>query len=106
MKHQYNQLVRDRIPEIIKESGRRCEFKVLSNSEMRTALTEKLLEKANIFSKKPSEDELSDIYELLGAITENFEFEPMHIDYLKLQNKEHKGSYSGRVFLISVEDTE
>lgn len=104
MKVEYNKLVRDKIPEIIKKSGRTCEYKILGESEVKDALKEKLIEKAEIFSKRPSEDELSDIYELLGAIIETFEYEPLHIDYLKLQNKESKGSYSKKIFLISVDD--
>ena len=104
MKHEYNQLVRDKIPEIIEKSGRKCEYKILDDEDMKVALINKLKEKAEIFSKRPSEDELSDIYELLNAITEFFDFEPLHIDYLKLQNKEKKGSYSGKMYLISAED--
>ncbi|WKY48841.1 nucleoside triphosphate pyrophosphohydrolase [Eubacteriaceae bacterium ES3] len=104
MKVEYNKLVRDKIPQIIKESGRTCEYKVLGDSEIKDALKEKLIEKAQIFSNKPSEDELSDIYELLHAIVETYDYEPLHIDYLKLQNKENKGTYSNRVYLISVDD--
>ncbi|MEG0075643.1 MAG: nucleoside triphosphate pyrophosphohydrolase [Eubacterium sp.] len=104
MKHEYNKLVRDKIPEIIRESGRQCDYKILGNSEMLDALKEKLIEKANIFSERPSEDEVSDIYELLSVIVEKFDFEPMHIDYLKLQNKESKGTYAGNTFLIDVDD--
>jgi predicted house-cleaning noncanonical NTP pyrophosphatase (MazG superfamily) len=104
MKVDYNKIVRDKIPEIIRNSGRTCEYKILGESEVKGALKEKLIEKAQIFSVRPSEDELSDIYELLEAIVETFDFEPMHIDYLKIQNKENKGTYSEKVFLISVDD--
>jgi len=104
MKVEYNKLVRDKIPEIIRESGRTCEFKILGQSEIKDALKEKLIEKADVFSNRPSEDEISDIYELLDTIVEVYDFEPLHIDYLKLQNKESKGSYSEKVFLISVDD--
>ncbi len=104
MKIDYNKLVRDKIPQIIKDSGRTCDFKVLDNLEMKEALKEKLIEKAQVFSDKPSEDELSDIYELLDTIVESYDFEPLHIDYLKLRNKENKGSYSSRTYLISVDD--
>ena len=98
MKHEYNKLVRDKIPDIIRESGRSCDAEVLD------ALKDKLIEKANIFAERPSEDEISDIYELIDAIVEKFDYEPMHIDYLKLQNKETKGTYSGNTFLISADD--
>ena len=104
MQHAYNKLVRDKIPDIIRESGRSCDYKILSDAEVLDALKDKLIEKANIFAERPSEDEISDIYELIDAIVEKFDYEPMHIDYLKLQNKETKGTYSGNTFLISADD--
>jgi predicted house-cleaning noncanonical NTP pyrophosphatase (MazG superfamily) len=33
MRKEYNKLVRDRIPEIIRESGRECAVEVMSDSE-------------------------------------------------------------------------
>lgn len=104
MKVEYNKLVRDKVPEIIRSSGRTCEYKVLGDLEMKEALKDKLIEKAQIFSQKPSEDELSDIYELLNTIIDKYDYEPLHIDYLKLQNKESKGTYSENMYLISVDD--
>jgi len=104
MKHEYNKLVRDKIPEIIKESGRNCEYRILEDSEMKEALKVKLIEKAEVFAKKPNEDELSDLYEIMSTIVKYYDFEPMHIDYLKIENKEKKGSYAGKTFLVSVDD--
>ncbi|MDD2413551.1 MAG: nucleoside triphosphate pyrophosphohydrolase [Eubacteriaceae bacterium] len=105
MKHAYNKLVRDKIPEIIEESGRHCEYEILSDdASIKNALIDKLKEKADAFAHKPTEDELSDLYEVLTAIVKQYDFEPMHIDYLKMQNNEQKGTYSGNTFLISVDD--
>ena len=104
MKHAYNKLVRDKIPTIIIESGRHCEFQTLEGEALLDALKEKLIEKAEVFSKRATADELSDIYDLLDTIVEKFDYEPMYIDYLKMQNKERKGSYSGNTFLLYIED--
>ncbi|NLN97743.1 MAG: nucleoside triphosphate pyrophosphohydrolase [Eubacteriaceae bacterium] len=100
-----NTLVRDKIPTIIKDSGRDCDYKILENDEdMKNALNQKLKEKAEVFANNPTADELSDLYDLLKAFEILYEYEPTYIDYLRLQNKENKGSYSGRVFLESFED--
>lgn len=107
MKHEYNKLVRDKIPEIIREHGRSCETKTLTDpQEIQKALTDKLIEKAHIFAERPSEDELSDLYELLAVIVDKYDFESMHIDYLRMQNKEQKGSYSGSTILVAFEEAE
>lgn len=104
MKREYNKLVRDRVPEIFENSGRKVEYKILSDAQVLLALQDKLLEKAQNFAKRPSETEISDIFELMDTIIEKFEYEQMHIDYLKLKNREAKGGYSKNVYLISVDD--
>ena len=71
MRREYNRLVRDKVPDIITHSGRRCEYRILSESEVILALQDKLIEKADKFSKRPSEEEVSDIFELLDAIIVN-----------------------------------
>ena len=103
MKQYYNTLVRDKIPEIIENTGRRCEVRVLDNDDdIKRALIAKLREKAGTFAEKQTEDELSDLLSVVDAIVELYDFEPMHIDYIKMQNNEQKGSYTSRVFLESV----
>ncbi len=104
MKHTYNKLVRDRVPEIFESNGCKVEYKALSDAQVLLALQEKLLEKAENFAKRPSEDEISDIFELMDAIIDKFNYEQMHIDYLKLKNREAKGGYTKNLFLISVDD--
>ena len=38
MKVEYNKIVRDKIPEIIRDSGRTCDYKILGESEVKDAL--------------------------------------------------------------------
>ena len=104
MKHTYNKLVRDNIPDIFKESGREVEFKILSDSQVLLALQDKLLEKAQKFAETPTENELCDIFEIMDTIIDKFQFEQMHIDYLKMKNREVKGGYTKNIYLISVDD--
>lgn len=107
MKHEYNQIVRDKIPEIIEKSGRTCDVKILDNdTDIKSALCDKLRVKAESFAARPTEDELSDLYGLMDAIVKAYDFEPMHIDYLKMQNEKQKGAYSGKTYLVSAEDNQ
>ena len=74
MRKEYNKLVRDRIPEIIRESGRECAVEVMSDSEYREALWQKLVEEAaegRDASREIPEGivtELADLYEVIDAI--------------------------------------
>ncbi len=43
----YNKLVRDKIPEIIEQSGKTCKCEVLSDEQYIQMLNEKLLEEVN-----------------------------------------------------------
>lgn len=46
MREEYDKLVRDRIPAIIRRAGRQCEMVTMSGAEYRQALLSKLVEEA------------------------------------------------------------
>ena len=100
----YNKLVRDRIPVLIKESGRNCTSRILSQEEYFNALLDKIVEEIEEYRSSGAEEEIADVYEALDCLVEFKEYEPMHIDYLKLIRKEARGSFRERVLLIDVDD--
>jgi predicted house-cleaning noncanonical NTP pyrophosphatase (MazG superfamily) len=100
----YNKLVRDRIPALIKESGRDCTTRILSQEEYFDALLDKIVEEIEEYRNSGAEEEIADVYEALDCLVEFKEYEPMHIDYLKLIRKEARGSFRERVLLIDVDD--
>lgn len=105
MKRSYNKLVRDRIPQMIKESGRDCSSRILSEEEYFDALLDKIVEEIEEYRESGNEEELADVYEVLDCLVQLKEYEPMHIDYLQLIRREARGSFKDRVLLIDVEDT-
>lgn len=66
----YNKLVRDKIPEIIKEKNQECSRHVANENEYRTSLQDKLTEEVKEFLTEPNEKELADILEVINAINE------------------------------------
>ena len=68
MKREMNKLVRDRIPEIIQESGAVPVFRTLTGKEYLCALDEKLMEEAREFLSDHSEEEMADLLEVIHAI--------------------------------------
>lgn len=67
----HGKLVRDRIPEIIRGSGRACATATLSDAEYRQALLVKLVEEAREAAAAPLEtlaSELADLYEVIDAV--------------------------------------
>lgn len=105
MKRTYNKLVRDNIPQLIKESGRNCTARVLTETEYLDALLDKVIEEIQEYRKSGNEEELADVYEVLDCLVEFKGYEPMHLDYLKLIRREKRGSFNQRVLLMEVDDT-
>lgn len=104
MKIKYEKLVRDRIPDLIKESGRQYSARVLDDASYQDALIEKVMEEVQEFRKTGNEEELADLYEVLDCLVEFMDYEPMHIDYLRMKKKEARGSFKKRYFLVEVEE--
>jgi predicted house-cleaning noncanonical NTP pyrophosphatase (MazG superfamily) len=104
MKRTYNKLVRDRIPQLIRESGRDCSSRILNEEEYYDALLDKIVEEIEEYRLSGNEEELADVFEVLDCLVELKEYEPMHIDYLKLIRREARGSYKERIQLVEVDD--
>ena len=71
MRKEYDKLVRDRIPEIIRQDGRQCGVEVMPEDEYVQALKDKLVEEAKEAAAAGSDDlvkELADLYEVVDAL--------------------------------------
>ena len=88
----YNKLVRDNIPEIIKEEGSYPTTHIADQGEYWEKLKEKLLEEVNEYIKTENPEELGDIFEVIYAI---IEFKG--IDLIKLERgRKKKGLKKGK----------
>lgn len=104
MKRSYNKLVRDGIPEIIRNNGGRCTTRTLDKEEHKKELIVKLYEEIEEFNEAWDEITLADILEVIHAIADVSEYEMMHIDYLRINKKEKRGGFEGKTFLMDIED--
>ncbi|HOA42909.1 MAG: nucleoside triphosphate pyrophosphohydrolase [Bacillota bacterium] len=104
MKIPYNKLVRDKIPQLIEESGRKQTSRVLNEGEYFNALIDKIIEEIEEFRASGEEEEIADVYEALDCLVKLKGYEPMHIDYIRLIKREARGSFKERILLIDVEE--
>lgn len=95
-------LVRDKIPVIIRQDGRKPVYHQASEEEYRTKLLDKLVEEAIEFRSSPSAEELADILEVLDAIIDLFGFDIEEIDNTKMAKLKDKGGFRERLILYSV----
>lgn len=104
MRYTYNKLVRDRIPENINSiKGRKCNYKILDDTEYLKELDKKIFEEANEFIEEHSVEELADLMEVIFAIMnyKNISIEDVE-NARKIKNNK-KGSFNDKIYLIDVE---
>lgn len=98
----HNKLVRDRIPEIIEECGRKCEWEVLSDKEYLARLDEKLQEELDEYMEDKSLEELADLLEVLMAVAEargSF----AEVERIRQKKREKRGGFEKRILLKSAD---
>ena len=66
----YNKVVRDKIPEIIAESGKKSNIKQLDDTSFLAELEKKLIEEVNEYSESKDVEELADLLEVIYRISE------------------------------------
>lgn len=98
----YNKLIRDKIPEIIEESGREPKIQVLSDKEYLIELNKKLQEELNEYYEDQSINELADLVEVVYAILKYKEV-PLHkFDEIRKNKAEKRGGFDKKLFLKEV----
>ncbi len=98
----YNKLVRDRIPEIIKNAGKIAEYEVLSQADYAKMLEKKLDEETAEFHSSKDVEELADILEVLYAIGKTKGVSPEQLDKIRAEKAKKRGKFDECFFLKSV----
>jgi len=100
----YNKLVRDRIPEVIEASGKKCEVRVLDDQEYILRLNQKLQEELQEYLADQSVEELADMVELIQAILEFKEVSLDQFEQIRKEKHEVRGGFRKRLFLVNVSE--
>ena len=93
-------LVRDLIPEIIKENGEVPVTKILTEKEYTLCLLDKLQEEVKEFLVAENMEEMADVLEVLEALTYVLGFTPEMVQRVKQDKKEARGAFKERIFLF------
>jgi hypothetical protein len=95
----YNKLVRDKIPQIIKNDRITPITHIASNEEYSQKLKEKLLEEVNEFLENPNKEEISDIFEVIYALCDLYEIDKDKIEQIRKEKALKKGKFKERIIL-------
>ena len=100
----YNKLVRDKIPEIIKNNREIPITHIASNDEYWTKLKEKLKEEVDEFLETDNEEELVDVLDVIDEIYDFRKINKNKLEKLKKEKREVKGGFDNKIILDEVKD--
>lgn len=101
----YNKLVRDKIPDIIEQSGNQCEIVILSDQDYQQALRQKLIEEATEVAQAQNTqlaEELADLYEVIDSLLMAAGINPETVVAQQQKKQEERGSFQEKIQLRSV----
>ena len=99
---QYNKLVRDRIPEIIEASGKRCVCATLSDEEYLAKLDEKLNEELAEYQESKSMEELADLLEVIRAVAIARGSSYEEVEAIRRDKAAKRGGFEKKILLTEV----
>lgn len=102
MERVYNKLVRDRIPEIIKNDGNEPVIRIMEKAEYKQSLFKKLHEEINEFTEDESIEELCDVLEVIDALKTVLGYSDESISEIKSKKQAANGAFNDRIFLEKV----
>jgi predicted house-cleaning noncanonical NTP pyrophosphatase (MazG superfamily) len=104
----YNKLVRDKIPAVIERTGKAFQTRILSDNEYKQELQKKLREELEEYltaaDDKGAVEELSDMLELIHAITAIHDSSMEELEQVRIKKLTDRGGFKDKVFLIDVAD--
>lgn len=98
----YNKLVRDRIPEVIKESGKTCEIEIVNGIEKQELLEKKLLEEVKEYIEDKNLEELADVMEVLFGLANELGYSEDDLLNKRNGKLQERGGFKEGIFLKNV----
>ena len=99
----HNKLVRDKIPEIIKNNNENPNIHIATDQEYLSKLNDKLIEESMEFIKDWSKEEIADILEVIKSICKYKWFDENEIEKIRVEKKKNRWGFDDRIILESVD---
>ncbi|WP_433324323.1 hypothetical protein [Spirillospora sp. CA-294931] len=92
-------LVRDRIPEIVRQSGRQPDTRIAEDVEYRALLRAKLYEEAGEYIVSGDPAELADVLEVVQALASTHGLSPADLEALRSAKATERGGFNDKLVL-------
>jgi len=101
---EFNKLVRDKIPEIIRSDNKEPVTHIAEGQEYEGALVLKLQEEVDEFLENPSVEEIADILEVLEAVCVLKGVDLSNLAAVRQKKAEERGGFGKRIILERTEE--
>ena len=98
----YNKLVRDKIPEIIEKSGKKCIIETMDKKTYLDSLDNKLYEELAEYQQDKSIEELEDLLEVIYAVASARGYSIEELEWIRAEKAEKRGGFKDRIWLKEV----
>ena len=102
----YNKLVRDRIPEIIENSGNTCVTEILSDEDYLRMLDAKLDEELAEYHADRNIEELADLMEVIRACAVARGYTLEQLEQVRAEKSAKRGGFAKKILLKEVVERE
>lgn len=96
--------MRDRIPEIIEQSGKTCVVSILSDEEYLRMIDEKLTEELDEYYADGNIEELADLIEVIYAAAKARGYAKEQLEAVRVDKAQRRGAFDKRILLTEVID--
>ena len=96
-------LVRDKIPEIIKDAGKNPIIEILSDEDYLVELDKKLNEEVAEYQADKSIEEMADVLEVLFAICEERGYSVEELMQVRESKREKRGGFKDKIYWVGNE---
>lgn len=97
-------LVRDRIPEIIRDAGKKPIIEILSQEDYLSELDKKLSEEVAEYQADKSIEEMADVLEVLFSICEARGYSVEDLMQVRATKREKRGGFKDRIYWVENEE--
>ena len=98
----YNKLVRDLIPEVIKADGKECEIEIAKDEEKTALLEAKLMEEVNEYLQDKNLEELADVMVVLFGLAHNLGYSEEDLINMRNEKLKARGGFKKGIVLKGV----
>lgn len=104
MVKRYHKLVRDRIPEIIESSGKKCTVEILSDADYLKMIDQKLDEELAEYHQDQNIEELADLMEVIRAAAVARGYTLEDLEGIRAEKAAKRGGFERKIMLIEVQE--